>query len=185
MRKAFTLLAILFTLALCSCGDGLAFKDTPTIQYARDNAELLSRCADEISSDHLSNGWCSVLIYPEDGKLFTCENSVRGETTKTEIQSIALSELFGTKKIKKIRIWNLGGSPKYIEFLVDSMGMGSTSLSEIVYIPSDSIEDCDYYSDQMRFHDFREGYMGEIDGSDDYLYYVRVFSCFFYVEYGD
>ena len=186
MRKAFTLSAILLlTLVLCSCGDGLVFQDVPTIQYARENAELLKRCVDEISSDYLSNGWSSALIFAEDGQLFTCENTVAREKTKTEIQSLELSELFESKKIKMIRIWNSEDSLESVEFLVDSTGMGSTSLSEFVYIPSDTIEDSVYYSDQMRFYDFREGYMGAIDESDDYLYYVRIFPCYFYIEYGD
>ena len=186
MVKAFKLLTILLlALMLCSCGNGLVFEDAPTIQYARDNAELLYRCVDEISSYYLSNGWRSTLIFAENGNLIMCKNSIERENAKIEIRSLELSELFQSKKIKKICIWSSEESVKSIEFHVDSVGMGSASLAAIVYIPSDNVKDAEFYSNEMHFRAFREGYMGEIDGSDDYFYYVQIFPCFFYIEYGD
>jgi hypothetical protein len=186
MKRIFALLfALLLSLMLCACGNGLCFDEKPTIQFARDNAALLAQCTKEICSEYLSNGWRSTLFFSEDARLFLCENTTDREATRTEINSDRLSELFRTGKIKKIFVWSEDGAVRSIVFLVDSIGMGSSSYAEIDYIPADRIEDAFFYSDCMHFDAFREGFLGEIDGSDNYLYYVRISPCWFYIEYGD
>lgn len=187
MKKATALFAaVVLAFVLCACGTGLCFDEGPKIQFAKENAELLERCVDTIRSDCLSNDWNLVLIYPENGKVFMCRNSSDDRaSTKTEIQSSDLSELFGTGQVKHILVQRLNGPLDNIKFMMDCIGMGSTSSANIVYFPSDEVENIYPITSQMHFFDFREGKMGEIDGDDNYLYYVRISPCWYYIERGD
>ena len=186
MKKLLALLlAAAWMLALCACGNGLCFDEKPTIRFARDHVELLERCVEEISSKFCPDDWNSWLFFPENGRLYMCENTTHREDSKTEIDSPAMMELFHTQKVKTIFVRAPEHTLKSIEFLVDSIGMGSSSHADILFIPSERIEDSFFYWDNMSFHAFREGYIGEIQGSDDYLYYVHISPCWFYIEYGD
>ncbi len=186
MKRLFALIIAVFaTFLLCACGDGLVFEEKPVIQFAKDNSDLFARCVNTICSDYLSNDWPSTLILREGKTLFICSNGINREETKSAIHSQELSELFETGQIKIICIWKTDDSLSRIEFHMDSVGMGSYSINAILYVPSDRIEDVSYYSDRMQFSEFREGYMGTIEGSDDYLYYEQISPQYFYIEYGD
>ena len=186
MKRRISIIALLLlALMLSSCGNGLVFNEKPRIQFAIDNADLLQKCVEIICSKYCPKEWNSVLIFSENGRLYMCEYTTHREDSKIEINSNDLTELFQLQIVTNIRIWTSGDSIKSIEFLIESIGMGSSSYSEIAYIPADSIEDSSFYTEKLHFIEFREGYKGEIAGSDNYLYYVQIMPCYFYIEYGD
>ncbi len=189
-RKALCVLVCILLLAalmLTACGNGLVFDDKAEIRFAKTHRKQLEQCVDIIYSEYLPKGG-SFTFFEEDGCLY-----MRGEEivmndwdgSAKEIACPEILKLIRAGGVHRITVMNQNGFSHSTEFCLKTLGMGSYSSACIVYIPSGQIEDSVRYSTRMQFSEFREGYMGTIEGTDDYMYYVSLWPNWFYVEFGD
>ena len=173
--------AVLCAAVLAGCSRGYISNKGQIMRDYTKNEALFNQCAAEIEEHYICKFGKWYQIKADQEGLIAKTMDVGEEWSALgEVEASKLPELFQATKVNLIY-----GRNQCIYFREFAFGMGSTTSAGICYISSGNIQDLLEYRPEMQFEAYKEGYLGTIPGSDNYLYYQELAPSVFFYEYGD